>query len=357
MGHRLPQPGPEPKVAVIGLGLIGGSILRATVERRAARRVAGWSRSPETLEAVREAGLGECVAGSLEEACRDATLAVIATPVRAIPALADRARRAMAGGDAVVTDVGSTKDWVMAQVARLAAGQTANGWSPGARPTGGGGEGSPLRPLPPFVGGHPVAGTDRSGFGASTPDLFEGQAWLVVPPSEAPAAETAVGAPAARAAREGEAAGSAVRRAEGFARALGARPVVVSAAEHDRLLAATSHLPYLLAVALALTGQARAGEVPTGGGQAASSLAASLAPFAGGGFRDGTRLARQDPVMGLDTLATNLSGLEAALAEVRAAAAGLLAALRDNPDLASRLLAKARDFRDELGRVKRWDGR
>jgi prephenate dehydrogenase len=298
------------RLAILGLGLIGGSVLRAALDRGLASEVKGWDDSPAVLEAAREAGFGRQVAQTLEEACAGATMCLVAVPARAVPTLVDRARRAMPPGG-VVTDTAGTKGWIAGEVRRLAQ------LPPGPRDG---------QDLSPFVGGHPITGSERGGFAASSAALFDGQPWIIVPE----ASRTPAG-PEDPAGAVGPAA-----RVETLVRGLGARPARASAETHDRILALTSHLPYLLAVALAESA-----------GKDRDTIAA-LAPFVAGGFRDSTRLALQDPVMGLDMLTTNAAELTRALAEVTAAAR---AAIADRP--AARL-RRAREFRAELGRLKQW---
>lgn len=319
----------EGKLGVIGLGQMGGSILLASVERGLAREVSVWDSSASALEGVRAAGLGRFLAGSFEEAVSGASLVFVATPVRSIPALVDAARRLVAPGG-VVTDTGSTKTWILQTVEKL--------WREGPRKSGReGGEGvagsvAPAIPPGAFVGGHPVAGSEGSGFGAARADSFKGHPWLVVAEDAAQAASLGASG------LGGVGLGAAAGRVAGFVRALGAEPVFVTAEAHDRFLALTSHLPYLLAAGLADLGSRLSdGDVD------------SLAPFAAGGFRDATRLALQDPRMGADLLATNVAAVAGALDELRHAAARLLGEL---PDAAS--LERAGRFRASLGRVKKW---
>ena len=304
------------RLAILGLGLIGGSVLRAALDRRLAAEVKGWDDSPAVLEAAREAGFGRHVAQTLEEACAGATMCVVAVPARAVPTLVDRARRAMPPGG-VVTDTAGTKGWIAGEVRRLAQ------LPPGPRDRGA---------LPPFVGGHPITGSERGGFAASRADLFDGQPWIIVPETS----RTAAGPVDPAGLEDPVGAVGPAARVETLVRGLGARPTRASAETHDRILALTSHLPYLLAVALAESA-----------GKERDTVAA-LAPFVAGGFRDSTRLALQDPVMGLDMLTTNAAELTRALAEVTAAAG---AAIADRP--ADRL-RRAREFRAELGRLKQW---
>lgn len=290
------------KLAVLGLGLIGGSVLQAALRNQPDGRVAGWDSAPAVLEAVRAAGYGRHLAGGLEEACAGASMVVVAAPISVIPSLVDQAACATAGG-AVITDTGSTKRWILEEVDR----QTAAG---GRRVS--------------FVGGHPLAGVERDGFAAATPDLFSGQPWLIIDP------------PAAAAGDSGPA-----REVAAFVRRLGAIPTPVDVTTHDRLLAYTSHLPYLLATALMTAAERLAPDL----GQ--------LSRFTAGGFRDSTRLAMQEPRMGLDLLRSNAAELTVALREVAAAAERLIDDFDDPPVAAARLEA-VRQARQELGRVKRW---
>ncbi|RJQ06863.1 MAG: prephenate dehydrogenase/arogenate dehydrogenase family protein, partial [Bacillota bacterium] len=218
---------------------------------------------------------------------------------------------------------GSTKRWITDEVSRL--GASREGRSPAARR--------------PFVGGHPIAGVEKSGFESSRPDLFEGQPWVLTIPRP-----HGLGTGDA-----GGAAGEAAVRVSALAAGLGARPMVMSPEEHDRLLAVTSHLPYLLSLLVVHLGARAAGSQP------------ALADFVAGGYRDATRLALQDPAMGTDILATNASELEPALRGLAALADDLLQRLSDtNPaaggDSAHILAfaAEARALRLELGRLKRW---
>jgi len=303
--------GREAKLAILGLGLIGGSILRAALDRMLVAEVQGWDDSPAALEAAREAGFGPRLTRTLEDACAGATMCVVAVPARAVPTLVDRARRVMPPGG-VVTDTAGTKGWIAGEVRRL-------GRFRADRRDG--------QDLPPFVGGHPITGSERGGFAASSADLFDGQPWIVVP-EVSPVGPDGAADP--------DDAADPVARVETLVRGLGARPTRASAETHDRILALTSHLPYLLAVALAESAWKEQGAV------------AVLSPFVAGGFRDSTRLALQDPVMGLDMLTTNAVELTRALAEVTAAARATIA---DRP---SDRLRRAREFRAELGRLKQW---
>lgn len=254
-------------VAILGLGLVGGSVARAL---RAAPgggwTVAGWTPSGETPARALAAGMLDAAPGSLGDALAGADLVVLAAPPTACLALVDllagSERAAMAPG-AVVTDVASTK-------ARLVARADAAG----------------LR----FVGGHPMAGRETSGWEAGDAGLFRGRPWVVVPGAATDEEDAA--------------------RVESLARACGAVPLRMDAATHDAAVAAISHLPLFVAAALVEAVAGGSGEAEPAGWPAASRLAAS-------GWRDATRLARGDPAMGAGIAATNAAPIAAGLRAVR----------------------------------------
>jgi prephenate dehydrogenase len=227
---------------MLGLGLIGGSVARAAA--RAGMEVRAWT--PAGTGPREAAADGIAAAPSLSAVIAEADLVVIAAPPLASLALVDELAGVPAlSADAVVTDVVSTK---VAIVER-------------ARAAG-------LR----FVGGHPLAGRETSGYGGSDPDLFRDRPWVVVPPEPADDAAEA--------------------RVAALADACGARLIRMSAGDHDRAVATISHLPLLLAAALAETG-------------ATGSDWAAARELAAGGWASMTRLARGDPEMGAGILATN----------------------------------------------------
>jgi prephenate dehydrogenase len=217
----------KPTVAVVGLGLIGGSLARALT--RAGYTVVGVDR-PGVLRLARRARAVARTAATVERAAADADLVVLAASPAANLRLLPRVARAAPG--ALVTDVGSVK----APIARTAAS---------------------LR-VRRFVGGHPMAGSERSGFAASDAGLFRGRPWILTP-VRAAAADVAV-----------------VSR---LVKAVGARPCTMTPAQHDRAVAFLSHVPQL--VAWALRDAARGDRVT-----------ARRLGMAGPGFRDMTRLAR-----------------------------------------------------------------
>ena len=242
-------------MAVLGLGLIGGSLARALTA--AGYRVVGHDRGPSG-RAARRAGAVAALAPSVREAVAGADLVVLAAPPRANRALLSRVTRW--APQAAITDVGSVKSPIVRTAEDLG--------------------------LRRFVGGHPMAGAAHSGFAASRADLFRGGAWILTPTRRA--------APEALA---------AVLR---LARAVGARPVVLDAATHDRIMAFLSHVPQLVAWALRDAAQS-------------DGLAARHLALAGPGFRDMTRLAKSPAPLWREVLGDNRAEVRRALAAFRRA--------------------------------------
>jgi prephenate dehydrogenase len=283
------------RVALLGLGLIGGSIARALqLEPTTADwHVVAWSPSGRGPATAAADGVIEAVARTPMAAIAGADLVVLAAPATDCLALLDGLagpwRSALAPG-AVVTDVASTKGAIVRRAESL-----------GVR----------------FVGGHPMAGREATGYEAATADLFANRPWIVVPATTAGEAETAIVA--------------------SLARACGARPVVMSAEDHDATVAGISHLPLIASVALV---EAVAGAA---GGPASPDWPES-AGLAAGAWRDMTRVARGDPRMGAAIAATNAPAIARRLRAYRAVIDDWLTALEapDGPDeaaLAARLEA------------------
>jgi len=244
------------KLAVIGVGLIGGSFALAMRRGGLAAQVAGYDRDAAALE--RAAGLQviDQVAESVSEATRGADLVVVAVPVKAAAGVLHDVGLALEPS-AVVTDVGSTK----AEVIEIARAELRERF---AR----------------FVPGHPIAGREASGVEAATVDLFKGARVVLTPLPETDAAAVEV----VRSAWSG----------------IGARVSMLAADDHDRIFAAVSHLPHLLSFALVSE-------------LASRPDAAELFAFAAGGFRDFTRIAASSPEMWRDIALQNRAALLAEL--------------------------------------------
>ena len=240
------------KVAVVGVGLIGGSFAMGLRRAGAVGSIIGVDRDPAALERAIELGVIDTAAESASEAARGADLVVVAVPVRAIGTVLHDVALAM-DATTVVTDVGSTKTDVVRTAREELRGR-----------------------FPRFVAGHPIAGREASGVDAATADLFKGaRVVLTAEPDTAPDAVEMV-----RAAWE----------------AIGSRVSLLAAADHDRIFAAVSHLPHLLSFALVSEIAERAN-------------AAELFGFAAGGFRDFTRIAASSPEMWRDIALQNRAAL------------------------------------------------
>jgi prephenate dehydrogenase len=275
------------RVAVLGVGLIGGSIGQAARESVADVEVVGFGRSPEKLERARELGAIDVAAGSLEEALDGAAICFCCAPVGV---LGDQiaAALAAAGGDCVVTDVGSIKGGLV-------------------------GDAGERR----FVGGHPIAGAETAGVEFARADLFQGATWYLTPTPES--------------------SGVLFERLHRFVVALGARPVAIDAESHDRLLATVSHLPHVLANALVT--------------QTAGTLGDDDAalPRVGPSFRDATRVAGANSAIWTDIYVANRAAIadevDAVVERLQAAAALLRAG---DPDAITAWNEQAAEARHRL---------
>jgi prephenate dehydrogenase len=232
-------------VCIVGLGLMGGSLALALREARWADRLVGVGRDAAMLAAAEAAGAIDTGTTDLAAGVAAADVVLLATPVRTILRLLPEVGRYARPG-ALIMDLGSTKQ----QICRVMTGLTAG-----------------LEP----VGGHPMCGKEVAGFGAAEATLFQQRPFVLCPVSRTSQA--------------------ALELARSLALAVGARPIVLDPAIHDRAVGAISHLPYALAVTLMSI--VNAGRTP-----AAWSLAA-------GGFRDTSRVAGSDVDMMLDILLTN----------------------------------------------------
>ena len=263
---------------MLGLGLIGGSIARALRERGEPVEIAGWSPGGRGPEAAFRAGVVDAAPRALADAVLDADLIVLAAPPLDCAWLLDELAgplRYARSAAATITDVASTKGAL------------------GAR--------ADERNLP-FVGGHPMAGRETTGWESASGDLFVDRPWVVVPNAFARPEDIA--------------------RVEWLARSVGARPLRMTAEVHDRAVAGISHLPLVLAAALVEAVAGRAGE-PAEGWDAARVLAAS-------GWRDMTRLARGDVEMGTGIAVSNARELEGRIRALRDVLDGWLEDLQAN---------------------------
>lgn len=270
-----PLPARRLRIAVLGLGLIGGSCAQAW--RTAGHHLTGWSRRASTVEAAVARGIVDQGAATAQDAVRGAEVVVLAPPVLSFrPLLTDIAPALRTG--AIVTDVASTK-------------AAPERWATAALP-----------PHARWVGSHPMAGREVSGLDHVDPDLFRGRTWVVVPPADADP--------------------DAVATVSHLGRALGSRVIEMTADAHDEAVANVSHLPFVASTVLS---QAVIGDVRF---DAWSCVAAT-------GLRDLTRLASGDALMHRDICVTNRDRIAAAMdrfAEVFASMAANLRALPEPED-------------------------
>jgi prephenate dehydrogenase len=259
------------RLCIVGVGLIGGSLARDLRRLGRVEEVVGASRSAAHLERARELGIVDRYDTDVGRAVRGADMVVVAVPLGAMTAVFSAMRHALAGS-AVVTDVGSAKGCVL-EAARQAFGG-----------------------VPPWlVPGHPIAGTERSGVEAAVDELFAGRRVILTPTAETSA--------------------EALGRVHAMWHCVGADVLTMDAQHHDEVLAATSHLPHMLAYTLVDVLGRMQDRV-------------EIFRYAAGGFRDFTRIASSDPQMWHDICVANREALAAVLERFGKDLDALLAAVR-----------------------------
>jgi len=277
------------QLTILAPGLLGASVARATKARGAAHRIVIWARRAETRLALADQPWCDATCDTPGDAAKDADLVVIAAPVDMIVPLTRQIAPFLRKG-AVVCDVGSVKGEISRQGHEATRG-TAH-----------------------FVGAHPMAGSEKTGWQHGTPDLFEGRTCFVTPVDSTHP--------------------EALKKVVAFWRDLGAEVVTIDPDKHDEIVAHISHLPQVLA----------------------SSLCAFLSArdpgwrnFAGGGLRDTTRIASSDPKLWRTILAENRDEVLRALREFQDELQGLQAALanRDYVEVTARL-ERGRAYRDKF---------
>jgi cyclohexadieny/prephenate dehydrogenase len=274
------------RIAIIGIGLIGGSVALAARKQGLAEEIVGCARSETTRRLALDLGVADRITNDALEAAAGADLVYIATPVGLIPGLLEDLSSVVQIG-CTVTDAGSVK----AEICR---------------------EGSRFLPAS-FIGGHPIAGSERSGVAAANARLFEGRTYVLTPV---------------------EADEELLERFTRFVHGLGANVQTVTPDEHDALLGLTSHLPHLWSSALALALDQ-------------SDRADELATFTGTGLRDTTRIAASDPNLWRDIFEANKANVEHGCELAIEAFTALREALRqDDYGKLVELLGQARNFRE-----------
>ena len=280
------------RVAVIGLGLLGGSVGLAIADSLPGCITTGYDADPEVRRRAAERGLVDRVCDTAEEAVADVELVVFCVPVGAMGAAAAAIVGALPAG-AIVTDVGSSK---------AAVGEALRAALPGVT----------------VIPAHPVAGTERSGPDAGFAHLFRHRWCILTPPADVDDVS--------------------MKRLIAFWNTLGARVEVMDAAHHDLVLAVTSHIPHLIAYTIVGT---------------ASDLEdvtrSEVIKYSAGGFRDFTRIAASDPVMWRDVFLTNRDAVLEMLGRFTEDLSVLQRAIRNGDgDALFDLFTRTRDIRRSI---------
>jgi prephenate dehydrogenase len=283
----LPSP-PWPCVAIVGVGLIGGSVGLALKARRLSSRVIGVGRTQSSLAEARQRGIVDDTTTDLAAGVATADLVVVASAVSSIGPLLDAIDAAARPGT-LLTDAGSTKGSIVSRWERRRKRRRCR-----------------------FVGAHPIAGSHRRGPVAADAGLFDGRVAVVTPAKATPPADA--------------------EEVAGFWSSLGSTVFLMPPKDHDRILAATSHAPDVIAAALA------------------AATPADVTRFTAGGWRDSTRIAAGDPGLWADILLDNAVEVTRALTRVRRISERLVAALEagDRKTLLE-LLERAKERRDAVG--------
>ena len=280
------------RLAIIGVGLIGSSLALALKQAAAVGHVIGYGRNLHNLEKGIELGVIDSLASTIAECVRDADVIVVAVPLGAMRQVFAELK-ASARRDAVITDVGSAKGSVIA-AAREELGDL----------------------LPRFVPGHPIAGTEKSGVEAGFASLYQSRRVILTPLEQTDA--------------------DAVEIIDDMWQHCGALLEYLSVEHHDKVLAATSHLPHMLAYALV---------------HHLSNLNdhEEIFRYAAGGFRDFSRIASSDPVMWRDVCMANGDALVTLIDQYQQELERIATAIRDgDADELLKLFGRAKSERDSL---------
>lgn len=274
-------------IAIVGLGLIGGSICKKLKAQKSKVKTIGIARREETVKLALELGIVDEATTDLIQGVRDADVVFICTPINLIiPTLKKIAPHLKPG--VIVTDVGSSKEEIVSQANKLMPKGTY------------------------FIGGHPMAGKEKVKFEESEAGLFQDKVWVLIP-------------------------GERVDELEKIIKLLGARVIKMDAKKHDLVVAAISHMP--LAVAAALVNAVADSKE---GKEEMKQCAAS-------GFRDTTRIASGDPVLGVDMFTTNKKSVLKMLAAFKKSLNKMEKAIKaSKPGVIEKELEKAKKFRDAI---------
>jgi len=281
----------ELDVLIIGLGQIGGSLAMDLTGRRIVRRVVGYDVDPKVMDKAEEMGIIDEAATSLEEALSAADLVISAVPIREIIRITPTVCRMIRDGAAIM-DVAGTKGDIVQLVARQERAVT-------------------------YIGGHPMAGDEGAGIDAASAGKFAGCAFVLTPIAHAD--------------------NGWMKTVTHLVESIDATPVVMSPEEHDRIIAATSHLPYALAVALTRVAIRR------------SETYHALPDLIGGSFKSAARVAASSPDLTRDMFLTNRRNVVCAIEDLIMELNVLKDAIgRSREPFLSNMIAESRHLRQRL---------
>jgi prephenate dehydrogenase len=280
------------EIAIIGVGLIGGSLGLAIKERGLAERVTGIGRREESLKKALRLGAVDKITLSLKDGVKGADFVIVCTPVKTIPPIVSEISAVLSKG-AIITDVGSTKAWLVAEI----------------------GKGVPQRIS--FVGSHPLTGSEKSGVEAAREDLFVGSVCVLTPDEK-----TSL---------------KALETVGSFWENVGAKTIVMNPDKHDFIVAATSHLPHLAAVAMVSLIEAL------------EENRGEILPLIATGFKGTTRIALSPSEMWKDICLTNGENIASMIEKFQNLLEKIKGhILKRESDLLQEKLDKARAFRSQM---------
>ena len=284
-------------IAILGLGLMGASLALGLKKRGFSGRISAYARREATRVQALESGMVDSVFADPAAAVADADIVVVCVPIWSIAELAEQMVVGLKPG-AVVTDVGSTKSQLLKVMAPLFKDSSVH-----------------------FIGSHPIAGSEKTGLDAGNPDLYAGRLAVVCPSDETPA--------------------EAKQAVCELWKYVGSEVLEMTPEQHDAMLASTSHLPHMVAAALARS--------------VANGNPAEKADFCGTGFKDTTRVASGSADMWVDIIDTNRAALETELDRFHEELQGLIGILRSgNGDDIRKWLEDAATDRDQILTLNRF---
>lgn len=278
------------KVGVIGLGIIGGSLVKAIHKKNLAEHIVAYNRNPEAAETALHEGTIHQAAAAIDHSFQDCEIIFICVPVDRIPAIV-QTLAGIVDKDCILTDVGSTKNNVMNEIRKIN--------------------------LPcSFIGGHPMAGSEATGYKAARPNLFE-NAYYILTPLDGTDEKY-------------------IDKLSSFVQSFGALPIVMKPDRHDYATAAISHVPHVLASALVNTIQELDGEDKI------------MHTLAAGGFKDITRIASSSPEIWDSICRTNRNHINEILVKLINNLQIFRKSLSSNEDSLKCFFSGAKNYRDSF---------